>query len=150
MADGMTTLPPIKQLTTCSKQDNDAVLSLLFEPSPSLHEICTPILMSNEFASYPEMIGAVGAKLRTLAAESDTSTLDDILASHPRLGEKKVDSALSRAEQAAMAKASAASSDAEKEQATLKQLNAEYEQTFPGLRYVYVANTYFPKSAETV
>src|SRR5690606_9558018 len=49
-----------------------------------------------------------------------------ILGSHPRLGEKKLDSAQSAAEQAQLRTAA--------EQ--LAALNAEYEAQFPGLRYV--------------
>jgi 2-oxo-4-hydroxy-4-carboxy--5-ureidoimidazoline (OHCU) decarboxylase len=82
------------------------------------------------------MVAAVGATLKHLAQNNNLTTLDGILASHPRLGEKKVESALSRAEQAAMAKASAGTGDARREQEILGELNAKYEETFPGLRYV--------------
>jgi 2-oxo-4-hydroxy-4-carboxy--5-ureidoimidazoline (OHCU) decarboxylase len=97
-------------------------------------------LATTEFSSYDSLIIAVGTELQCLETSDnpeDLESLADILSSHPRLGEKKVDSALSRAEQAAMAKAST-SSDASKEdeQATLRNLNNEYEKTFPGLRYV--------------
>jgi 2-oxo-4-hydroxy-4-carboxy--5-ureidoimidazoline (OHCU) decarboxylase len=136
MAEEMTSLPPISSLTSLPRSTHESILSLLFEPSPSLQTVCAPVLGSTEFSSYPEMIAAVGIRLQELAKSNDLETLDDILSSHPRLGEKKVDSALSRAEQAAMAKASAGSSDAEKEQETLRVLNADYEKAFPGLRYV--------------
>lgn len=83
---------------------------------------------------------AVGTSLNALAestSSSDRQWLDSILAAHPRLGEKKVDSALSRAEQAAMAAASASQDGVSKAEAEeLARLNNEYEATFPGLRYV--------------
>jgi len=57
--------------------------------------------------------------------------LDKILGAHPRLGEKKVDSAQSRAEQAQL------NTGGQEETAKLLELNEKYEETFPGLRYVY-------------
>lgn len=66
-----------------------------------------------------------------------------MLSSHPRLGEKKVDSAMSRMEQAAMLKASGGNVEDEakiKEAETLKELNRKYEEAFPGLRYVVFVN----------
>ena len=91
------------------------------------------------------MIGAVGDHFRRPADSKDEQNLvalEDILSSHPRLGEKKVDSAISRMEQQAMEKASAAGQEGDgksklQEQETLRKLNEEYEKTFPGLRYVY-------------
>jgi len=132
----MTSLPPISTLASLPRTTRESILSLLFEPSPALHTACAPVLASTTFLSYGDMICAVGEELRKLEQSNDLNTLDEILASHPRLGEKEVDSALSRAEQAAMAKASAGGEDAAKEQVTLKTLNTEYEKAFPGLRYV--------------
>jgi len=136
-------LPPITSLPGASEETRHQVLALLFEPSPSLCTKADPILATTEFESYDSLITAVGTELQCLETSTnpkDLESLADILSSHPRLGEKKVDSALSRAEQAAMAKASVSSSDAskEEEQATLRNLNEEYEETFPGLRYVYL------------
>ena len=62
---------------------------------------------------------------------SDIEWLDKILGAHPRLGEKKVESAQSKAEQAQL------NTGSEEEAAKLRDLNAEYEKTFPGLKYVY-------------
>lgn len=64
---------------------------------------------------------------------SDTDWLDKILGAHPRLGEKKVDSAQSRAEQAQL------NTGGQEEATKLRELNEKYEETFPGLRYVYVS-----------
>lgn len=61
---------------------------------------------------------------------SDTEWLDKILGAHPRLGAKKVDSAQSQAEQAQL------NTGGEEEATKLRNMNEEYEQTFPGLRYV--------------
>jgi len=134
-------LPPITSLRAASEETRHQVLALLFEPSPSLCTKADPILATTEFDSYDSLITAVGTELQCLETSTnpkDLESLADILSSHPRLGEKKVESALSRAEQAAMAKASVSSSDVsrEEEQATLRNLNEEYENTFPGLRYV--------------
>lgn len=89
------------------------------------------------------MIASVGSQLTELfksELESDQKWLDAILSAHPRLGEKKVESELSRMEQAAMAAASAGDGggggDSEEVKERLGRLNEEYEAVFPGLRYV--------------
>jgi len=142
MSESIENLPEISSLPSLPHQTHEAILSLLFEPSPALNDVAAPPLAKTSYESYPSMIGAVGDALRSLQETGDLTRLDEILSSHPRLGEKKVDSALSRAEQAAMAKASASheASDAEKEAETLRGLNKEYEDTFPGLRYVVFVN----------
>ncbi|KAI9759001.1 MAG: member of Set1p complex, histone methyl transferase [Chaenotheca gracillima] len=66
--------------------------------------------------------------------------LDDILGAHPRLGEKKVDSALSRDEQARMRAAGTGSGSSTEEEEMLRRLNEEYEAVYPGLRYVVFVN----------
>lgn len=63
---------------------------------------------------------------------SDTTWLLKILSAHPRLGEQRVESAQSTAEQARLN--TGGSEEAER----LGALNAEYEELF-GFRYVYVA-----------
>lgn len=104
------------------------------------------------FDSYDELISTVRDVLLAVAgALSDPSTYDHntaiedskakepllrILSAHPRLGEKKVDSALSRAEQANLR----SGGDSEEVLAQLAALNKEYEDTFPGLRYVVFVN----------
>jgi 2-oxo-4-hydroxy-4-carboxy--5-ureidoimidazoline (OHCU) decarboxylase len=69
-------------------------------------------------------------ELQHSIATSDTEWLDKILAAHPRLGEKKVNSAQSRGEQAGL------NTGGEEEAEQLRDLNREYEEKFPGLRYV--------------
>lgn len=143
-------LPPISNLPSLPSKTRAQILDLLFEPCPALHTLALPLTSptsattgsstTESFASYDDLIIAVGTSLSALAestSSSDRQWLDTILAAHPRLGEKKVDSALSRAEQTAMAAASASQDDASKNEAEeLMKLNAEYEAAFPGLRYV--------------
>lgn len=63
---------------------------------------------------------------------STSSDLLSILSAHPRLGAKKVDSTQSQSEQSSLG------TETEREQ--LRELNEEYEATFPGLRYVVFVN----------
>ena len=129
----MTSLPPISTLPHASDSELTTVLDLLFEPSAPLTSLTLPVLRSTTFPSYPVLIAAVHTQLRSLAASprpEDTTTLSAILGSHPRLGEKKVESAQSRAEQAQL------QTGAEDEKEKLAALNQEYEARFPGLRYV--------------
>ena len=79
------------------------------------------------------MIASIGVQLTDLADSSSTSDskwLESILGAHPRLGEKKIDSTQSKAEQAQLALDDGTGQD------KLSELNALYERTFPGLRYV--------------
>ncbi|KAK7537843.1 Oxo-4-hydroxy-4-carboxy-5-ureidoimidazoline decarboxylase [Phyllosticta paracitricarpa] len=133
-------LPPPSALSDPSLPPSAVTnaLDLLFEPSPTLHHLAVPIIKgaSTPFATYADLIAAVEAQLKALAANGDTHQLDSILGSHPRLGEKKVDSALSRKEQAAMGQQDSAADQAN----DFAALNAMYEQTFPGLRFVTFVN----------
>lgn len=140
------TLPPVEEVPSLTANAQTEVLALLFEPSPTLNSRYVPLLAATPFNSYAALINTIGADLRTLASDDDAenlAALEDILSSHPRLGEKKVDSAMSRMEQAAMNAASKPKEGNEEEQkkqeesTILKRLNEEYEKTFPGLRYVY-------------
>lgn len=129
-------LPPIAAVHRLSTEERAAILDLLFEPSTQLHSLSVPLLHENTFQSYLDLIAAVGLQLTHLAnssSASDLEWLESILGSHPRLGVKKVDSALSQAEQAQL------QGNAE-ETELLRSLNAEYEEKFPGLRYVVFVN----------
>ncbi|KAB2108476.1 hypothetical protein AG0111_0g2845 [Alternaria gaisen] len=133
----MTSLPAASTLPHASESELTSVLDLLFEPSPPLREITFPVLRSATFPSYDILITAVNAQLAALAKstdESDVKKLSEILCSHPRLGEKKVDSEQSRKEQAQL------QTGAEEEKEKLASLNKEYEEKFPGLRYVVFVN----------
>ncbi len=61
---------------------------------------------------------------------SDTKWLESILVSHPRLGEKKIESTQSQAEQAQLHLGNTS------DEAKLLDMNTLYERTFPGLRFV--------------
>jgi len=128
-------LPSIDSLTGSATDVRAGVLDLLFEPSVPLHTLSIDLLHTQTFSSYDQLIEKVGAQLSSLqesTSSSDTQWLDSILGAHPRLGEKKVDSAQSRAEQAQL------NTGHESEAAQLKQLNEDYEATYPSLRYVCV------------
>ena len=129
-------LPAIETVPSLATEERAAILDLLFEPSTQLHTLSVPLLHEKTFTSYNDLIAAVGVQLTALsesASTSDTAWLEDILGSHPRLGAKKVDSAQSQAEQAQL---QGSSEEAEQ----LRKLNEEYEQKFPGLRYVVFVN----------
>lgn len=127
------TLPPAGIISTLSTIERAAILDVLFEPCTALHTLSVETLQTVKFESYKGLIDHVGAQLYTLsesALASDTDWLDKILAAHPRLGEKKVDSAQSKAEQAQL------NTGGQDEAEKLRNLNNEYESTFPGLIYV--------------
>jgi 2-oxo-4-hydroxy-4-carboxy--5-ureidoimidazoline (OHCU) decarboxylase len=133
----MTSLPAIGTLSHLDDSELKTVLDLLFEPSPPLHALSLPVLRTTTFADYTFLIAAVNAQLTALAASDkpeDVEKLSEILCSHPRLGEKKVDSEQSRKEQAQLQQGPGAEEEGKK----LAELNREYEEKFPGLRYVYV------------
>ncbi|KAI1435088.1 Oxo-4-hydroxy-4-carboxy-5-ureidoimidazoline decarboxylase [Xylaria sp. CBS 124048] len=132
-------LPPISTLQTLPQESQIAVLSTLFEPSKDLQALTLPLPFSQ---SYEDLITSIGGTLNSLAAAADAASssaaqaiLHRILGSHPRLGAKKVDSAQSRAEQAQLSKGNDPT-----ESERLATLNREYEDRFPGLRYVVFVN----------
>ncbi|TKA42199.1 hypothetical protein B0A54_07287 [Friedmanniomyces endolithicus] len=135
----MPTLPPITSLPTSSPSQRAQILDLLFEPSTQLHTLALPLLHTTPFPSYDDLISAVGVQLTALAesaSTSDTRWLESILASHPRLGAKGVESAQSRGEQAGLG----LQGEGEREGEELRGLNEAYEARFPGLRYVVFVN----------
>ncbi|KPI38456.1 putative allantoinase 1 [Cyphellophora attinorum] len=142
------TLPPTSQLPNLDATSRAQVLDLLFEPSTQLHTLSVTAIAEQHFASYADLIDFVGTQFTTLLnsnLESDQKWLIDILGAHPRLGEKKVDSAMSRAEQAAMkaaesAKGAGSGGDDAEIASKLKALNEAYEEAFPGLKYVTFVN----------
>lgn len=127
-------LPPIEGVPTLATLERTAVLDALFEPCEALHTLSLDLLHTSKFGSYNDLIASVGVQLTELlesASTSDTEWLDKILGAHPRLGEKKVESAQSKAEQAQL------NTGGEAESKKLHGLNVEYEKAFPGLKYVY-------------
>ena len=127
----VTQLPPAEHLSSLSNAERAAILDLLFEPSDAIH--CLTEMLSGESSSYEKIIGMIRSELSGWADNAsvgESCLLDDILASHSRLGEKKVDSQQSRAEQAQLRP------EPGEDEETLSRLNSLYEETFPGLRYV--------------
>ncbi|KUI65475.1 putative allantoinase 1 [Cytospora mali] len=133
------TLPDVTTLATLPETTITAILDLLFEPSKDLHTLAVPTLRSITFSSYPELIDTIRDQLLAIldnvhSSPKDCQPLLSVLGSHPRLGEKKVESAQSAAEQAQLKKGP--KGEAER----LAALNKEYEEKFPGLRYVVFVN----------
>ncbi|KAL9607439.1 MAG: hypothetical protein Q9167_007653 [Letrouitia subvulpina] len=129
-------LPSILVVPSLSTADRAAILDHLFEPCTSLHTLSVSLLKETSFKSYDDLVSSVGLQLTELAESASTSDakwLESILAAHPRLGQRSVDSTQSSAEQAQLR---SIGDEAE----ALAKLNAEYEQTFPGLRYVVFVN----------
>ena len=127
-------LPPVTSIPTLATSERAAILDTLFEPCTALHTLSVDLLRTHSFSSYSDLIASIGVQLTDLAesrSTSDTEWLNTILAAHPRLGEKKIDSAQSKAEQAQLNTGDV--DDAR----LLEGLNEAYEATFPGLRYVY-------------
>ncbi|KAI9718023.1 MAG: hypothetical protein M1812_004281 [Candelaria pacifica] len=130
------TLPTIETVPNLSTPERAAILDHLFEPSIPLHTLSVKLLHEKDFPSYHDMIASIGVQLTELSestSTSDTEWLEKILGAHPRLGEKKVDSAQSRQEQAQLGTGGT-------EESELKRLNDDYEKTFPNLRYVVFVN----------
>jgi len=126
-------LPAISTVPSLSTPELAAILDHLFEPCVPLHTLSVDLLRDETFSSYDDAIASVGVQLSDLAdshSTSDTRWLESILGAHPRLGEKKIESAQSQSEQTQLA------SDQEACVSELAELNASYERTFPGLRYV--------------
>jgi 2-oxo-4-hydroxy-4-carboxy--5-ureidoimidazoline (OHCU) decarboxylase len=123
-------LPTPTSLRTLPDEQIQDVLDILFEPSPSIMALLLPSIRSNSVKSYAELANLVRGVL--LSQPSHSPTLLEILSSHPRLGADKVDSTQSQNEQKSLG------NEAEREQ--LQKLNEEYENAFPGLRYVVFVN----------
>ncbi|KAM0200826.1 hypothetical protein ACHAPA_004824 [Fusarium lateritium] len=127
-------LPQLQELRVADEAEQIKTLDLLFEPSPAIHSTLVPIIRDSEYASYSELIEACKTRLFSLASSSSSTSPDQsllsILGSHPRLGAKKVESAQSVVEQANL----------QGQGEELAKLNKEYEDKFPGLRYVVFVN----------
>lgn len=127
-------LPSIDQLRSLPAAAQADALDLLFEPSAAIHSTLLPVIQTSMYSTYPELIDQCRVALFDLAAKSTPDnpdpTLLSVVGSHPRLGAKKVDSAQSAAEQANL--------QGQGEQ--LAELNREYEEKFPGLRFVVFVN----------
>jgi len=130
-------LPPAHTVPTLSTRKHIEILSALFEPCPALNTLALEYLAAGPFESYDDLVGIVYGLLADLNGSKtpkNTEWLLKILAAHPRLGAKKIESELSAEEQASLAAANA------EEEEALKRLNDEYEKKFPGMRYIAFVN----------
>lgn len=133
-------LPPVSSLPSLPQEEQFRALDTLFEPSPELHRLMAPVLSNQTFSSYNSLIDAVGGRMSALSPKNsptDHEILTGVLGSHPRLGRSKAAdtehmSELSKREQANL------NTGAEEQAEKLRLLNVEYEERFPGLRFVYV------------
>ncbi|EGO57317.1 hypothetical protein NEUTE1DRAFT_121777 [Neurospora tetrasperma FGSC 2508] len=150
-------LPAITSLPTLPDAALISTLDLLFEPSPDLHALALPTLRTISFSSYDDLISTLRDELLAIAdavalAAADPSVpqiekeniqrpLHAILGSHPRLGEPKKEklSAQSQKEQAHL-NSGGKQGEEEVVKEELRRLNKEYEDKFPGLRYVVWVN----------
>lgn len=144
MAASPLTLPDIASLSSAPDSTLTTALDLLFEPTQDLRALVIPTMRSITFASYAQLIDTIRDQLLTIqsAVHPDPTgrqPLLNILGSHPRLGQKKVDSAQSAAEQAQLRR-DGNSNEAGGGEDELAMVNQEYEERFPGLRYVVFVN----------
>lgn len=149
----VSSLPPIADLALLPHLEQLQIIDTLFEPSDNLHELTLPILSTGiPSPSYNHLIDTIHGQLTALSKINDPSqrqVLYGILGSHPRLGAVSPAaqaglSELSRREQANINSSSSQDQDQKSIAAVAEQaerlgaLNKEYEETYPGLRYVYV------------
>jgi len=130
-------LPSAALITALPTDGRVKVLAHLFEPCDALNTLALEYLAAGPFDNYDEVIALVRqllVDLRDTESPSNTAWLLKILGAHPRLGAKKVDSEHSKLEQASLTTGN------EEEAIKLKSLNKQYEDKFPGLRYVAFVN----------
>lgn len=133
----VTRLPPAERLRTLTAEELHQLLDVLFEPSPELHAVSSSLLGDERVFDYDVLLERIYLILHDLLQSevvNDTVRLDRILQAHPRLGEKKVESAQSQAEQAQLHSSDDQSSE------ELSAMNAIYEDKFDGLKYVVFVN----------
>lgn len=141
----VSSLPAPSLIPSLSQERHFKILDTLFEPSQDLHTLLAPVLANQTFSLYNSLIDAVGGRMSALSAAnspSDRAILYGILGSHPRLGRTpnvapEHMSELSKKEQANL------NAGAEEQAERLKVLNGEYEEKFPGLRFVYVYASHY-------
>ncbi|KAK2767011.1 hypothetical protein FQN54_006328 [Arachnomyces sp. PD_36] len=133
-----TSLPQITTLPSLPPSSQSSLLSTLFEPSPHLLPLLSPILLTSPpFESYTSLINAIRTRLHTLTSSATTSAedkeaLDSILSSHPRLGAKQDSEA--KVGMSDLSKTEQRNLGSEQEREELRRLNGEYEGRFGGLR----------------
>ncbi|EGV62293.1 hypothetical protein CANTEDRAFT_115755 [Yamadazyma tenuis ATCC 10573] len=133
----MYTLPDIKEVTNLSHEKQSQLLDNLFEPCPTLTAILlqTVLATSTPFSSYKQLIETSRTQLleylRSSEQESEKTgeirpEIAKIISAHPRLGGAK--------------KSKKSLQGSQEETEMLAKLNAQYEEAFPGLRYVVFVN----------
>lgn len=130
----MSPLPCISSVPSLSTERRASILDSLFEPCAQLHTLSVAVLHDEIQPDYSCLILAIGDQLTSLlhsSSTSDSDWLNAILSAHPRLGDEKIDSELSRQEQTQLQQG-----DGAEESEGLADLNRKYEDTFPGLKYV--------------
>lgn len=131
-------LPESKELPNLSVAEQTKVLDNLFEPCPTLTSILIDSVMSQSYKSYGELIETCRTQLLAYLKDAETEAvttgnirleISKIISAHPRLGAAKKLSDHSSNEQKSL---QGSQEEAEK----LIELNRQYEERFPGLRYV--------------
>ncbi|KAI9371796.1 Oxo-4-hydroxy-4-carboxy-5-ureidoimidazoline decarboxylase [Aspergillus egyptiacus] len=136
-------LPPSSSLNELPQDQQFQVLDTLFESSPELHTLMAPVLANQPFSSYSSLIDAVGGRMSALSAvnsPTDRDILVGILGSHPRLGQPKTAAAAEHLSELSKKEQANLNTGAEEQAERLRALNAEYEEKFPGLRFVTFVN----------
>jgi 2-oxo-4-hydroxy-4-carboxy--5-ureidoimidazoline (OHCU) decarboxylase len=133
MALPIDVLPHPGVLSSCSTFTQCYILDNLFERSEAIHAELLPLMRSTAWASYEHFVDGCRATLHSLArSDANRQQLLAILGSHPRLASKEpIESAHSQSEQASLQR---------QDREYMTRLNEQYEQTFPGLRYVIFVN----------
>ncbi|KAF8573594.1 hypothetical protein K439DRAFT_1421217, partial [Ramaria rubella] len=130
----MASLPPLSDvLSSPGTQDSPlaSALSTLFEPSPILLNTLVPQL-SAQTLSFDTYFSLIDVAMSAISSwEPHAKAL--FISGHPRIGEVTNLSHLSRQEQAAKATPPDVLE-------RLAELNALYEQQYPGLRYITFVN----------
>lgn len=148
-------LPDPTELRKLSDAQLTAVLENLFEPCATLNVYLLPYVRSTSFGTYTELIELCRSKLLELVesykvgnGKPDSNEgqvlqtkICKIVSAHPRLGvPKKKASTLSVHSQNEQKSLSADGAGGVELAQQLQNLNAEYEQTFPGLIFVVFVN----------
>lgn len=148
-------LPDPTQMGKLSDTQLTAMLDNLFEPCATLNAYLLPYVRSTSFGTYTELIELCRIELIKLLerykAGMDKPEFEEeqelrtkickIVSAHPRLGvPKKQTATLSVHSQNEQKSLSAEGAGGEELARQLQSLNAEYEQTFPGLIFVVFVN----------
>lgn len=142
----MYTLPSTKTFVELNLDQKSECLAHLFEPCQTLANLLIHNVFNRNYQSYNDFIESCRVFLLLFLEkeQSKREVLPDIaqiISAHPRLGPSKDKlSSHSSSEQKSLA-------GSQEESQKLASLNALYEETFPGLRYVVFVNG---RSRETI